>query len=80
MEDQRDRELAAILAGLRLLQCEIDLPDAIFDILTNMRSFIPLHKEEIEDLCQRLNTEWDQLHSDLDTCQQRVTESAREWR
>jgi len=155
MTDQRDRELAAILAGLRLLQREnyahddiLHIPQVddhgIWDIVTNMQSFSPLGREEIESLCQRLNTEWDLqevnqrlaeanvirdtdckacghvfelgeefvalsdatrtqeaitgcrwegfvlggyctscwqlMHADLDTCQERVKESAREWR
>ena len=87
MTDQRDRELAAILAGLRLLQREFDDLDNVdepltrsdmYDIATNIGSFSPLTGEEIEALCQRLNTEWELMHSDLDTCEERVKESARE--
>ena len=86
MTDQRDRGLAAILAGLRLLQLthikiqplSPEEAQSIFDIASDMGTFLPLHTEEIEALCQRLNTEWELMHSDLDTCQERVKESARE--
>lgn len=54
-----DRELAAVLAGLRMLETaaeEHTLDDDIEDILTNGDAFEPLDPDEIEALCERLNT------------------------
>lgn len=51
-----ERELATILAGLRLLQ-EQDLrhvEQSLWDIVSNMSSLQPLEKDDIEMLCQRL--------------------------
>ena len=78
MEDQRDRDLAAILAGLRLLQRDYTLAEpSIYDIASNMDSFRPLNTAEIDDLCLWLNLEWDELHSDLETCVVNVKDSSR---
>jgi hypothetical protein len=54
------REHAAILAGLRLLQHYLEdsppIQDGIQDILTNIDQFTALTVEEIDQLCERLNT------------------------
>lgn len=55
-----DRELAAVLAGLRLLQHALldenhPVPAAVWDIVTNGDLSYPLSGEEIDDLCQELN-------------------------
>jgi hypothetical protein len=56
------RETAAILAGLRLLQLEIDSPydggwfgDALKDVYTNGGEFEGLRSDEIDVLCERVN-------------------------
>lgn len=52
-ETERD----AILAGLRLLQlARADIPPQILDIATNCGLHELLESEEIDDLCERLNT------------------------
>lgn len=48
-----DRELATVLAALRLFQCQPDLPDAIQVYFTEHQ---PLSKQRIDQLCSRLNT------------------------
>jgi hypothetical protein len=61
-----DRQMAAIMAGLRLLQHDLlegrQLPDGIEDILTNGESFQPLEagqrllgKDPFDVLCERIN-------------------------
>jgi hypothetical protein len=49
-------ELAAILAGLRLLQAAPTLPHAIQAIATDCGDFERLDAAEIDDLCERINT------------------------
>jgi hypothetical protein len=56
------RQIAAILAGLRLLQCEIDNPDDggwfgqdLQNIYTNCDEFDGLSSSEIDSLCEGLN-------------------------
>ena len=56
IEDRR--ELAAVLAGLRLLLRGLilkTLPDGIHDVYTDGEELAPLSLEEIEHLCERLN-------------------------
>jgi len=56
-----DREFAAILAGLRLLQLElesgrsINLLQKVWDVLTDAGEVEPLDVEEIDSLCENLN-------------------------
>ena len=53
-----ERELAAILTGLRLLQTELDREDLsaeMEDTFTNNDIFEPLTADEIDDLCEKLN-------------------------
>ncbi len=53
------REVAAVLAGLRLLECHaMDgyQEDGIADIATNGDTIQPLAANEVDDLCQRINT------------------------
>lgn len=54
-----ERELGAVLAGLRLLQCELPfdgrIPAQIEAILSNDSSFKPLDLDEIDELCISLN-------------------------
>lgn len=55
-----DRELAAVLAGLRLLQLNLargTVGPAITDVLTNGGTVKLLEMDEIDDLCSRLNGE-----------------------
>ena len=54
-----DRELATILAGLRKYQGQIDGTWAgdVEDIATDCGHFESLSAEEIDDLCERLNSE-----------------------
>lgn len=47
-----DRELAAVLAGLRLYQL---YGDEMVDIATNLDEFAPLSEDEVDDLCERIN-------------------------
>jgi len=49
-----DRELAAILTGLRMLQ-EQTCPAHLEDIATDGGRFPPLTADEIDALCERLN-------------------------
>lgn len=56
-----DDELAAVLAGLRLLQNHLKEPGieelgVVADILTNGGTLEPLSVEEINALCERLNS------------------------
>lgn len=48
-------ELAAILAGLRLIQQSPALPPAIADIYTDSGALAGLTNAEIDGLCERLN-------------------------
>ena len=52
-----ERQLGAILAGLRLLQRETPngLSDGIYDVATNCGSFPSLNEVEIDNLCAELN-------------------------
>jgi hypothetical protein len=50
-----DRELAHVLAGLRLLQSESHVPAPIDDIRTNGGRHAPMSPSEIDDLCEKLN-------------------------
>ena len=50
-----DRELGTILAALRLLQKQ-GCPDHLTDIATEGFSLDPMARDEIYDLCERLNT------------------------
>lgn len=54
-----DRDLASVLAGLRLLQGEGRGPtdgEAIDDIATNNGRLLALSDEEVDQLCEYLNT------------------------
>ena len=51
------RELAAIFAGLRLLQRTPVLPDGIEWITTDRHTIVPLDDAGIDALCERLNCE-----------------------
>lgn len=48
-------ELAAVLAGLRLLQSALSVPPMINHILTDCGEFDPLSAEQIDALCERIN-------------------------
>jgi hypothetical protein len=51
-------ELAAVLAGLRLLQGAVEshgFPPGIEEIATNCHEFAPLDAEQIDALCERIN-------------------------
>jgi hypothetical protein len=50
-----NRELATVLAALRRLQATEPAP-AILDIATNGDEFVRLNDQEIDELCERLNT------------------------
>lgn len=58
------RELSAVLAGLRILQLEMEfgsptyhsMMPALLNILSNKDTLVPLTLEEIDELCERLNT------------------------
>ncbi len=51
------REIAAVLAGLRLVQqSEVCFPPGIDDILTECGAFDQLDNIEIDDLCERINS------------------------
>lgn len=52
-----DRELATILAGLRLRQrCDLHDYD-LMDVATNGGQVQPLTDDEVDELCERLNVE-----------------------
>lgn len=58
--DLNDRQLAAVLAGLRLLQAHaMDgyENEHILDVFTNGESFEPLTPDEIDELCDSINLE-----------------------
>ena len=50
-------DLAAVLAGLRLLQTTPQVSPEINAILTDCGEFVPPSLEEIDALCERINTE-----------------------
>lgn len=55
-----ERELAAVLCALRLLQqvhgeCDGDLPEDLQFIRDNAGAVEPLELDEIDGLCERLN-------------------------
>lgn len=51
------RETAAVLAGLRLLQCNLpSLTIGIQNIFDDGGTLSPLDEDEIDDLCERINT------------------------
>ena len=50
-------ELAAVLAGLRLLQSAQEVPAGINDILTDSGEVEPLSVNLIDALCERINRE-----------------------
>ncbi|BCJ91831.1 hypothetical protein IZ6_25660 [Terrihabitans soli] len=52
-----DRELASILAGLRLLQQThvLSLSNDIINIMTDGDQLVPLSPAEIDELCERIN-------------------------
>lgn len=54
-----DRELAAVLAGLRMLQSIAEWPEEITDIAEDLGRFKPLSNTEIDDLCTMLGEEID---------------------
>lgn len=59
--DLNKAELSAVLAGLRLLQHHLDSPESslpadIEDILVNECGEDSITKEQIDSLCERLNT------------------------
>lgn len=49
-------ELAAVLAGLRLLQSAKAVPPMINHILTDCGEFDPLAVDQIDTLCERIST------------------------
>jgi len=49
-------ELATILAALRLLQCMSQLPASLSEIMTDSGALAPLSLDQIDALCERLNT------------------------
>jgi hypothetical protein len=52
------RELAAVLAGLRCLQSHMgntDFPAELDDILTNGNTIRQLDENEVDKLCERIN-------------------------
>lgn len=53
------RELAAVLAGLRLVQAELPrsefLPQGVHDIFDNGGTITPLTEDEIDSLCEAIN-------------------------
>jgi hypothetical protein len=51
------RELATILAALRLWQEQEAPPSRQYDIATDCGEFEPLGSDEIDALCERLNAE-----------------------
>ncbi|PZX14165.1 hypothetical protein LX81_02964 [Palleronia aestuarii] len=55
IEDVDRYELAAILAGLRLLQLTPALPPEVEEIATDCNEFTPLDAEQIDALCERIN-------------------------
>lgn len=54
-----NREFAAVLAGLRLVQAELPrsefLPQGVHDIFDDGETLTPLTEDEIDTLCERLN-------------------------
>ena len=48
-------ELAAILAGLRLLQLTPALPTEVEEIATDCNEFTPLDAQQVDALCARIN-------------------------
>lgn len=54
-------ELASILAGQRLLKATPALPESIDEIATDCGDFERLDAEQIDDLCERINTVSDYL-------------------
>ncbi len=53
-EELDARELAAILAGLRIIQAQ-GVPDEIDDVATDGGAFDVLDDDDIDDLCERIN-------------------------
>ena len=58
-------ELATILAALRLLQAAPALPPEIEEIATDAGDFERLDNEQIDDLCERINTAADHPWRDV---------------
>lgn len=54
-----DREHATVLAALRLwqMQRERDIPGSLMEVATDGHTLEPLTDDEIDALCERLNTE-----------------------
>lgn len=54
-----EREVAAILAGLRLIQAELPrgefLPQGVQGIFDNGGDIEPLSEDEIDELCEKVN-------------------------
>lgn len=50
-----DRELATILAALRLFQHTVFLPPGVTDVATNDGEFVLMNDDEIDKLCEDLN-------------------------
>ena len=54
-----NREIAAVMAGLRLIQRELPrgefLPQGVHDIYDNCGTLNPLSEDEIDELCERLD-------------------------
>ena len=71
IEDVDRYELAAILAGLRLLQQTPALPPEIEEIATDCNEFTPLDGEQIDALCERINAvseyPWRDVTDDAET-------------
>lgn len=51
-----ERERAAVLAGLRMLQHSRVWPMAVTEVATNMGTLSPLVGEDIDALCERINS------------------------
>lgn len=54
-----DREMNAVLAGLRLLQRGMPMDEGILSITTNDGEATAISDVEIDELCERLNTHHD---------------------
>lgn len=49
------RELATVLAALRLFQATPTIPPQIDELASDCQTFEPLTADEIDELCERLN-------------------------
>ena len=55
LDKLQPRQMAAILAGLRILQYTVAVPQEINEILTNGGTTDPLSLGEIDALCEQIN-------------------------